>query len=233
MRRVIIFLKYPEPGQVKTRLAAEIQTGEPGQRAAARLARHFAEQTLAAARSLGLPVDIAFAPAERHADFLAWLGPEHHLAPQSGTDLGQRMRNAFEDAFARGAERVVLVGTDAPDRPKDFFAEALDRLNEHDMVLGPALDGGYHLIAMQRDCFVPEVFAGIEWSTRRVLAQTLDALRAAGRTAHVLPPWRDIDDRAGLDDYLRDHPEAALFLEDDRSQGAAPDSREAPCTTKG
>jgi hypothetical protein len=233
MRRVIIFLKYPESGQVKTRLAGEIQTGEPGQRAAARLARHFAEQTLAAARSLGLPVDIVFAPAERHADFLSWLGPEHHMVPQSGTDLGQRMRNAFEDAFTRGAERVVLVGTDAPDRPNEFFAEALEGLNEHDVVLGPALDGGYHLIAMRRDGFVPEVFMDIEWSTRRVLVQTLDALRAAGRTAHVLSPWRDIDDKAGLDDYLREHPEAALFLEDESTKGDAPDGREAPCTSKG
>ncbi|MBU1229483.1 MAG: TIGR04282 family arsenosugar biosynthesis glycosyltransferase [Proteobacteria bacterium] len=207
MRRVIVFLKYPEAGQVKTRLAADI--GGP---AAARLARHFAEATLAAAAGLGLPVSVCYAPSERGPDITAWLGPGLDYAPQQGADLGQRMRKAFAAAFALGAERAVLVGTDAPDRPVEFFSEALERLDDHDVVLGPALDGGYHLIAMQRDRFAPEAFAGIEWSSPRVLAQTLDALRAARRKAHMLPPWRDIDDAAGLADYLEAQPEAAALL---------------------
>lgn len=216
MKRVIVFLKFPEPGAVKTRLAAEIGGGS-GEAAAARLARHFAETTLAAAASLGLPVTVCFAPARRGPEFSAWLGPGYDYLPQRGADLGLRMRHAFEDAFARGAERAVLVGTDAPDRPVEFLSEALARLDDHDVVLGPALDGGYHLIAMRRYSFAPEVFGsegagGIDWSTPKVLAQTLDALRAAGRTAYMLPPWRDIDDKPGLDDYLRDHPEAAHLL---------------------
>jgi len=210
MRRVIVFLKFPEPGAVKTRLAAEV-----GDEAAARLARHFAEQTLAAAASLGLPVTVSFAPARRGPEFSAWLGSGYDYAPQKGADLGERMRHAFEDAFARGAERAVLVGTDAPDRPVEFLSEALERLEDHDAVLGPALDGGYHLIALRRGSFAPAVLSGIDWSTPRVLAQTLLALREAGRTAYMLPPWRDIDDRAGLADYLEHHPEAARLLEED------------------
>lgn len=210
MRRVIVFLKFPEPGAVKTRLAAEV-----GDAAAARLARHFAEETLAAAASLGLPVTVSFAPARRGGEFSSWLGSGYDYAPQRGEDLGLRMRHAFEDAFARGAERAVLVGTDAPDRPAEFLSEALARLDDHDAVLGPALDGGYHLIALRRGSFAPEIFSGIDWSTPKVLAQTLDALREAGRTAYMLPPWRDIDDRSGLADYLESHPEAARLLEAD------------------
>ncbi|MDP3428200.1 MAG: TIGR04282 family arsenosugar biosynthesis glycosyltransferase [Humidesulfovibrio sp.] len=216
MRRIIVFLKFPEPGAVKTRLAAELGAGS-GEEAAARLARHFAEATLAAAASLGLPVTVSFSPARRGPEFSAWLGSGYDYTPQKGANLGERMRHAFEDAFARGAERAVLVGTDAPDRPVEFLSEALARLDDHDVVLGPALDGGYHLIALRRYSFTPEVFGseqsgGIDWSTPRVLAQTLTALRAAGRTAFILPPWRDIDDKSGLDDYLRDHPEAAHLL---------------------
>ncbi|MDR3640637.1 MAG: TIGR04282 family arsenosugar biosynthesis glycosyltransferase [Humidesulfovibrio sp.] len=210
MRRIIVFLKYPEPGRVKTRLAAAV-----GIEAAARLARHFAEETLAAVRQLGLPVEICFAPAEREAEVRAWLGQSGTYAPQHGADLGERMRNAFIEAFRQGAERVVLVGTDAPDRPVEFLSEALARLADHDAVLGPALDGGYHLIAMRRAGFTPAAFAGIAWSTPRVLAQTIEALRRAGRLTHVLPPWRDIDDRAGLDAYMERHPRVAGLLRDD------------------
>ncbi|MDO9632155.1 MAG: TIGR04282 family arsenosugar biosynthesis glycosyltransferase [Humidesulfovibrio sp.] len=221
MKRVIVFLKYPEPGEVKTRLAAAV-----GAAAAARLARHFAEQTLAAAVATGLPVTVCFAPARRGPEFSAWLGTGYDYAPQRGADLGMRMRHAFADAFARGAERAVLVGTDAPDRPTEFLEEALTHLDDHDVVLGPALDGGYHLIAMRRCSFTPEAFGseksgGIDWGTPRVLAQTLDALRAAGRTAYMLPPWRDIDDKPSLEDYLRDHPEAAHLLDDAGQTGGA------------
>jgi rSAM/selenodomain-associated transferase 1 len=211
MNRVVVFLKYPEPGRVKTRLAAEI-----GSEAAARLSKHFAEVTVTSADALNLPVDISFDPPEREAEVRAWLGPLRQYNPQAGTDLGQRMCRAFEQAFTRGAGRVALTGTDAPDRPAQFLVEALERLEKHDVVLGPATDGGYHLIAMCQDTFTPEVFEGIAWSTPAVLVQTLDVLRRAGRSVWVLPPWRDIDDKAGLDAYLEGHPETAGFLEDDQ-----------------
>lgn len=207
MKRIIVFLKYPEPGLVKTRMAAEV-----GVETATRLARHFAEQTLASVVSLDLPVEVCFAPVERDTAVRTWLGQGFVYHPQQGADLGERMKNAFLAAFERGAERVVLVGTDAPDRPVEFLSEALVGLEEHEVVLGPALDGGYHLIAMSARNFAPEAFCGIEWSTTQVLAQTLDALRRAGRSVLVLPPWRDIDDRAGLEDYLEGHPQAAALL---------------------
>lgn len=226
MSRIIVLLKFPEPGQVKTRLAATV-----GPQAAARLARHFAEETLATAAGLGLPVSVCYAPPERGPEVQAWLGPGFDYAAQQGADLGARMQNAFAQAFARGAQRVVLIGTDAPDRPAEMLAEALDGLDRnnaaaHDAVLGPALDGGYHLIAMRRDSFAPEAFAGIAWGTPAVLGQTLDALRAAGRRVLALPPWRDIDDQAGLDDYLQSHPEAAGLLAE--AGGGGDNSRENP-----
>ncbi|OGR37238.1 MAG: hypothetical protein A2051_07550 [Desulfovibrionales bacterium GWA2_65_9] len=222
MKRIIVFLKYPEPGQVKTRLAAVV-----GSEAAARLARHFAEATLAETLELDLPVDICFAPEEREAEIRAWLGQANTYSVQRGADLGERMQNAFTAAFAQGAERVVLVGTDAPDRPASFMTDALELLEDHDVVLSPALDGGYHLIAMSVRGFAAEAFQGISWSTPQVLAQTLIALRRAGRRVYMLPPWRDIDDKAGLDDYLEIHPEATGLLE-----GTASTEGDGPCRTK-
>lgn len=208
MRRVVLLLKYPEPGRVKTRLARAV-----GPERAARLARRFAEDTLAAVDSLGLETDISFFPPEREADMKAWLGPDRAYHAQSGADLGERMEAAFARAFAHGAERVSLTGTDAPDRPAAMLAEALDRLDDHDVVIGPATDGGYTLIAMRRDRFAPEAFRGVDWGTPKVLAQTMDALHRAGRSVWVLPPWPDIDDEAALRDYLGRCPDAARLLE--------------------
>lgn len=208
MKRVILFLKYPEPGRVKTRLAATL-----GPDRAAWQARRFAEQTLAAVDSQGLKADICYCPPERESDMRDWLGPGRFYFVQSGADLGARMEAAFLDAFARGAERVALTGTDAPDRPAEQLTEALDRLDDHDVVLGPATDGGYTLIAMRRDAFAPQAFRGMDWGTPRVLVQTLDALHRAGRSVWLLPPWPDIDDEAALREYLKRCPEAAKRLD--------------------
>lgn len=210
MRRAILFLKYPEPGRVKTRLAEAL-----GQERAARLARRFAERTLAALDTLGMEADICFTPPEREADMRAWLGPRRFYSPQRGADLGERMEAAFIDAFARGAERVVLTGTDAPDRPAEILAEALERLDDHDAAIGPAMDGGYTLVAMRRESFTPESFRGMDWGTPGVLGQTLDALRRAGRSVWVLPPWPDIDDEAALREYLERCPEDGALLGDE------------------
>jgi rSAM/selenodomain-associated transferase 1 len=201
----VVFCKYPVPGRVKTRLAASI-----GQEVAARYARRFIEETVSRAVGTGLPVDVHFAPVEHGPAFRDWLGPDHVYAPQSGGDLGERMHRAFVEAFSRGASRVVLTGTDAPDRPDRFLTLALDSLEDHAVAIGPALDGGYHLIAMRRDAFAREAFQGISWSTSLVLGQTLTAIRAAGRTVHLLPAWPDIDDEYALAAYLRRQPGAAL-----------------------
>lgn len=210
MRRAILFLKYPEPGRVKSRLAEAV-----GPERAARLARRFAERTLATMDALGLEAEICFTPPEREADLRAWLGQGRTCLAQRGADLGERMEAAFLDAFARGAERVVLTGTDAPDRPAELLTEALERLGDHDAVISPATDGGYTLLAMRRDAFAPEAFRGVDWGTPAVLAQTLDALRRAGRSVWVLPPWPDIDEEAALREYLERCPEDGILLEDE------------------
>jgi glycosyltransferase A (GT-A) superfamily protein (DUF2064 family) len=129
--RILFFLKAPRPGTVKTRLAAEL-----GPEAAALLYRAMAEDTLAALHAAGAPVTACYAPADAGPEVAAWLGPDLDYAPQRGDGLGARMLHAFEEAFARGARRAVLVGSDLPDLPPGRVAEAL-RLLAGDCGPGP------------------------------------------------------------------------------------------------
>src|SRR5437899_13040386 len=96
-------------------------------------------------------------------------------APQGDGDLGKRMERAVQEAFEGGAPAAIVIGADCPELGAGHLAAALRVLERKDVVLGPAADGGYYLIGMRR--FLPEAFRGIEWSSERVLDQTLAALR--------------------------------------------------------
>jgi rSAM/selenodomain-associated transferase 1 len=181
-----IFLKAPRPGAVKTRLVPAL-----GPSAAAGLYRALAEAVVAQTRpAAGYERILFFAPAEARAEIEAWL-PGEALAAQDGPDLGARMSSAFDEAFRRGAGRVALVGSDAPGLTRDDVLEALDALGEHDVVLGPAMDGGYYLIALARPA--PGLFRAIAWGTGTVLAATVERAATLGLTVRLLDPRRDID----------------------------------------
>lgn len=141
-----------------------------------------------------------FEPGEALEEMRAWL-PGMRLLAQSGPDLGARMADAFARAFARGASRVALVGTDTPGVTRETVALALSALDAADIVLGPAEDGGYYLVALRGPR--PALFAGIDWSTPRVLDETRARAAAAGLAVRELTPLADIDT---LDDLRRAWP---------------------------
>lgn len=187
--RILFFLKAPRPGAVKTRLAAEL-----GPEAAAVLYRAMAEDTLAALRAAGATVTACYAPADAGPEVAAWLGPDLKYAPQRGEGLGARMLHAFEEAFARGARRAVLVGSDLPDLPPGRVAEALRLLREAPgPVFGPAEDGGYYLAGFTPASLVPECLTAPVMSRPDTLARTLAVLRARGVEARLLPAHADLD----------------------------------------
>jgi len=190
---ILVFVRAPEAGRVKTRLAAEI-----GAEAALRVYRRLAEHAVAEARALGAEVAlrIHFTPAEGGDDVRAWLGADAAYLPQVDGDLGARMRAAFEAAFAAGHPRVVIIGSDLPDLSAGVLRRALRLLDEHPAVLGPAADGGYYLLGLRE--MVPGVFDGIAWSTDGVLAATLARLAAAGCEPAMLEPLCDVDVAADL-----------------------------------
>ncbi|MBX3324543.1 MAG: TIGR04282 family arsenosugar biosynthesis glycosyltransferase [Nitrospira sp.] len=190
---LVIFAKAPIPGQVKTRLCPPLTPDE-----AATLHGSFVldtlERTKLAATILTLPVErhLACAPSAMHVFFK--IMEERHgvkIFDQVGDDLGTRMARAFEQMFARGYRRVLIVGTDVPTLPLDRFKQALALLEGHDLVLGPALDGGYYLIGLKH--LVPELFTDIPWSTEQVLALTKEKAAALGLKTALLEPWRDVD----------------------------------------
>jgi rSAM/selenodomain-associated transferase 1 len=101
------------------------------------------------------------------------------------------VRDSFETLFARGYRQVLLIGTDIPTLPLDHLKQALSLLENHDLVLGPALDGGYYLIGLKRT--IPELFADIPWSTDQVLRLTQEKAVSLGLSTASIDPWRDVD----------------------------------------
>lgn len=183
-----IFAKQPVPGRVKTRLAAETSPAW-----AARVAEAFLLDTLERIRSLACTKVIAFDPPEAETWFRAVAPPDYQLVPQGAGDLGQRLAAFFQQQFALGAERVVVIGTDSPVLPLQNMITAFEQLTRHDVVIGPAVDGGYYLIGCARAPW--PLFDGVVWSSPFVLKQTVE--RATGLGLHLagLPPLLDVDTR--------------------------------------
>ena len=198
MQALIVIAKAPLLGFAKTRL---VGAGALSVEAVARLADAFLRDTLATcARVENVRLIVCFAPAESETYFQA-LAPSAQLVAQVDGDLGMRLSAAFDTAFELGASRVVLIGMDTPHVPARVLARALRELGRFDCALGPADDGGYYLIALSARW--PALFCGIEWSTPRVLAQSLERARAAGATTTLLEGLFDIDDGASLERLAR------------------------------
>ena len=188
-KKLIIFTRYPEPGITKTRLI-----GALGANGAAGLHRQMAEQVVGVARELkasaGIGIEISFAGGD-DSKMRHWLGNDMAYAGQIGLNLGQRMDNAFKDAFDQGCDRIVLVGSDCPELTADILKEAFQALDHHPVVLGPAADGGYYLVGLKQR--LPNVFQDIPWGTGNVLEETRQALSSLGVSCALLKRLSDVD----------------------------------------
>jgi uncharacterized protein len=205
---LIVFVKSPRPGLVKTRLAAAV-----GAVHAAALYRAMAERVLRETASHRRVV--FFDPPDSGADIGTWL-PTETCRPQSTGDLGARMASAFQWAFDGGADRVVLIGTDVPALSGDDVSGAFDALTRHDLVLGPAFDGGYYLIGLRQPA--PALFDGITWSTPAVLGQTLELAESLGLTTTPLAARGDVDT---VDDLRREWTQMKEWLPSDLVEAVA------------
>jgi rSAM/selenodomain-associated transferase 1 len=188
-RAVLVFVRAPQPGRVKTRLAAAI--GDP---AALAVYRRLAGHTLAEVRALaadGVEVRVHYAPADAGDEMRAWLGDGPLYLPQADGDLGARMKDAFARAFGDGAERVVIVGSDLPEVSAALLRRAFELLDAHPAVIGPASDGGYYLLGLRG--MADGIFDGMEWSTPHVLRTTVERFGAAGVRPAALEVLADVD----------------------------------------
>jgi len=183
--RVIVFLKAPRPGFVKTRIAAKLDA-----ESAAAIYQALVGMTLS--RLAGrTDVELRFAPDDAGAEIGAWRRPGWRIQGQGEGDFGERLERAVVDAFSDGLEKVVLLGTDCPELIGADVDEAWTALEAHDVVIGPALDGGYWLLGLKRP--IPELFRNMPWSTDRVSEMTILRSREAGLRVLELRRLRDVD----------------------------------------
>ena len=203
---IIVLMKAPRAGAVKTRLVPALTPDD-----AAALAACFACDVVTQMRGIarriqGARVIVAYAPDDGQAEIetlLANRSPENINTPvawhaQRGAHLGERLANVCADAFAAGCAPVVITGTDSPTLPAAHIESAVRRLmrGDCDICIGGTSDGGYYLVGLR--AHAPAVFQNIEWSTPRVYGQTLHRAARLGLRACELPRWYDIDEPEDL-----------------------------------
>jgi len=192
--RILLFLKAPRPGRVKTRLAATV-----GGERAVEIYRTLVERQLAALPA-GWQVEIRFDPEDAGPEMAEWLGEGFTYRPQVPGDLGDRMIQALRTAFSEGDAPVFCVGADCPELVSGDFEEARGQLeNGADLVFGPATDGGYYLLGLSRFC--PEVFEKIPWRSPETLKQSLSRSAEHGRRVGLLEEKSDVDEWADWEPF--------------------------------
>ncbi len=194
---LVIMAKAPLPGKTKTRLCPPFTPQE-----AARLYQALLQDTLALASRFTetdccLTVAIAFSPPEAHSLFAGLATPGTRLVGVQDKDIGGCLSQALDAMFHSGYSKVLALGSDSPSLPIGYLKQAFASLDTHELVFGPALDGGYTLVGMRR--LYPEIFTGIDWSSAQVLEQSLQRASTLKLTTTLISGWYDIDTIADLE----------------------------------
>jgi len=192
--RIILFSRLPEPGRTKTRLIPAL-----GAEGAADLQRQMTHHTLTTVQDAclryGYEMEVRHtADQPQKMSDLFGTGPRY--TQQGQGDLGDRLARAFRDAAEQGRDKALCIGSDCPSITQETFRETFDRLDESDLVIGPACDGGYYLIGMKHP--MPELFRDIEWGSASVLSQTRQRAAELGLSVYLLDELSDIDEPRDL-----------------------------------
>ncbi len=180
---IITFVRNPVLGKVKTRLAAEI-----GQEKALEIYTRLLQHT----KNIISPLHCdkyLFTSEDQPDDF--W--KDFHLKPQHGSNLGERMQNAFTFLFDKGYQKVIIIGSDCLSLTSAIIGEAFTALDENDMVIGPATDGGYYLLGIKK--MYSPFFLNKKWSTTSVLPDTLKDIEFLQLKHHTLVRLSDMDEK--------------------------------------
>lgn len=192
---ILLMLKAPELGKVKTRLAATI-----GNETAVRVYCELVSKQLNELNKLSFThqfsKQIHYAPAEGEFAMREWLGDLYEYFPQCNGNLGDRMIHASSIAAEAGHSKVLFLGGDCPYVTTKIIEEATYQLHQHDVVIGPAPDGGYYLIALSSSEVC--LFEEMPWSTESLFRLTMEKATQLGLSVHLLPEQEDIDDYDSL-----------------------------------
>lgn len=182
---MIIFTRYPEAGIVKTRLIPAL-----GPEGAQLLHREMTEYTIRQARRVDCDLEVRYSGGSREL-MAEWLGEGLSYRKQEGDTLGERMQDAAAKAFSAGSNKVAMIGTDCPGLTAEQIKKAFGLLDQADLVLGPAFDGGYYLIGMRRPHDI--LFRDIPWGSEFVLKVTLETAEKLKLKTALLEKLTDID----------------------------------------
>ena len=189
---LIIFAKNPIPGKVKTRLAATM-----GDEAAFAVYQQLLDHTVAVTKALPVLKTVFYSDFIETSDI--WERRIYQKQLQQGSDLGERMSHAFANSFTNGQNETAIIGTDCFELTEAIITAAFVHLKIHDIVIGPARDGGYYLLAMKQ--YHPELFENINWSTNQVFDQTAGLCKELNLSVFQLPVLGDIDHESDLERF--------------------------------
>lgn len=196
---LLLFLRYPQVGQTKTRLIPAL-----GAAGAADLQRRMAEYLVRRLRHPNWTLQIHYSNASL-SEMQALLGHDLTYCRQKGMDLGDRIWHGFQQTFTKARRsstrtRAIAIGADCPDLSYQHIQNAFNKLREKDVVLGPASDGGYYLIGLKQSpssfyesAVIRNLFQGIDWSTPYVFEQTMQKIQRLALTSAQLEMLSDID----------------------------------------
>ncbi len=184
---LIIMAKEPKIGSTKTRLCPPLKFDE-----AANFYEALLWDTITMTAGIKeIDLAIAISPPESADYFKKISPPETHLIPLTCADIGECLMLALDKLLKLDYPRVMALNADGPSLPPSYIQEGIERLEENDLILGPAEDGGYYLVGSKEN--YPDLFIGIDWSTNKVLEQTLNKADALNLSVHLLPTWYDVD----------------------------------------
>ncbi len=181
---LIIFVRNPEPGKVKTRIAKDL-----GDTTALEVYQKLLLHTKSITQNLSVDVFVYYTDYINDNDL--WNGAPYLKKIQTGRNLGERMQNAFENMFDLGYENIAIIGSDCFELTQAIIEEAFEQLNYHRAVIGPTKDGGYYLLGMSS--LLSPLFANKDWSTYKVYQQTLEDIDALRVSLFPLPVLSDVD----------------------------------------
>ncbi len=189
---LIIFAKEPQLGRVKTRLQNVLTVPQ-----CLRLYKAFLRDTKSIVRQVDCHLKIlAYDSVDGEFPYLKKIFPKFSFYRQKGSHLGTRLPDAIRWAKKQGAEKMVIIGSDAPTLPAVTIQQAFTKLVNHDIVLGPSVDGGYYLIGLKFQS--KKIFQNITWSSSKVLQETLRNIKEQQLSVYLLKKWHDIDDAKSL-----------------------------------
>ncbi len=191
---LIIFVKEPKKGKVKTRLQKTVS-----QEDSVGLYKAFLKDTLDIGKRIKCEKIIAY-DSQAEPLRLRRIFKNFKFYKQKGRDLGKRMHNAFKFAKDKNSSKTIIIGSDSPDLPPCFIERAFHKLDKSDVALGPSRDGGYYLIGLKNVC--PGLFKSVKWSSGKALDKTVENARGLKKSLSILKEWHDVDDPESLE-YLK------------------------------